>query len=236
MTVAFLLAAIGRHIQDVSRRWVQAEHQLGQSEMQINRVQPNHNLIPRVMPWTVASGQQPAPIKMHYTVVSPANLITGSEQEGVCGYLAVCRSLGIDQKVSIQLTGLASWPSLLTVTVGRDHNELNYRLLEIRGYTETWLSLGHWEWIHGLCSVMLKNLQSQGFHSCTRSISYTEVTAKYKPYHLNPTKPQFHNTPTCWFVLNLVISMLHFPVTPNNEISRFSAYQQNKSHSNPNQT
>ena len=74
---------------------------------------------------------------MHYTVVSPANLITGSEQEGVCGYLAVCRSLGIDQKVSIRLTGLASWPSLLTVTGGRDHNELNYRLLEIRGYTET---------------------------------------------------------------------------------------------------
>ena len=28
-------------------------------------------------------------------VVSPGDLITGSGQEGVCGYLAVCRSLGL---------------------------------------------------------------------------------------------------------------------------------------------
>jgi len=34
-------------------------------------------------------------------VISPGNLMTESEQEGVCGYLVVCRSLGIDQKVSI---------------------------------------------------------------------------------------------------------------------------------------
>ena len=37
---------------------------------------------------------------------SLGNLITGSEQEGVCRGLAVCRGLGIDQKVSIRLTRL----------------------------------------------------------------------------------------------------------------------------------
>jgi len=40
---------------------------------------------------------------------------------------------------------------------------------------------------------LLKNLRSQGFFTRSRSISCTEVTAKYKPYHPNPAKPQFHN-------------------------------------------
>ena len=41
-------------------------------------------------------------------------------------------------------------------------------------------------------SGVLKNLRVAGL-SLTRSISCTKVTAKYKPYHPNPTKPQFHN-------------------------------------------
>ena len=35
-----------------------------------------------------------------YNVVSPGDLLTGSGQEGVCGYLAVCRSLGLTRMSS----------------------------------------------------------------------------------------------------------------------------------------
>jgi len=35
--------------------------------------------------------------------------------------------------------------------------------------------------------ILLKNLRVAGFHTRTRSISCTKVTAKYKPYHSNPT-------------------------------------------------
>ena len=60
------------------------------------------------------------------------------------------------------------------------------------------------------------------------------MTAKYKPYHPNPTKPQFHNTPTCRFVLNLVISMLYFPSPTKRRNLPLSCIPTNINHSNPN--
>jgi len=101
------------------------------------------------------------------------------------------RIFRIIQTVEYFYSGIVITGIMFASFGGSDSMGSRQRVLQVAaglGLLVLWLPILAYE-------ILLKNHRSQGFPlALARSISYTEVTAKYKPYHPNPTKPQFHNT------------------------------------------